>query len=424
MNKIDVYRINETIYHEKLKNGLNVYFCVKENCQNVYATFTTKFGSMHKTFVPNKKNKMITVPNGVAHFLEHKIFAQEKGEDVSSFYEKSGTSYNAHTSLKNTTYEVNGPNNVYENVIFLLDYVQSPYFTEENIEVEKGIIKEEINMCKDNPWNTLYDKIRYNAFNEEGIKNSIAGEISDINKITKELLYDCYNTFYHPTNMFLVVTGNFDKDKLLQMIKDNQENKEFEEVLPIKIKKIDEKDNVYKEKEIIKLNTNIAKYAYNIKIPFISIKGIPKRKIILYLYIIFNILFDDTSEFSYNLKEKGIITQNIAIDMINTDKHILISLINETNNYKLLGESIKETLSNINIHEKDLNRKKKVFISNELFGYENIVTINDIIVDNILFDGSLNEDVIKIIESLNIKELTNLLKELNLSNTCEIVVTK
>lgn len=424
MKKINIAKIDEEIFYDKLDNGLEVFFYPRENCQNVYATLTTKFGSIYKSFVPIGKTKFLTVPDGIAHFLEHKIFAQEDGEDVALFFEKSGTSYNAHTSLKSTTYEVSGPNNMIQNILFLLDYVQSPYFTLENVEMEKGIIKEEINMCNDNPWNILYDKIRYNTFKEDSIRYSISGSTSDIDKINKELLYECYNTFYHPSNMFLVVTGNFDKEQLLKCIKENQDKKNFREYKEVKLKKIKEPNSVYKKDEIVICNTNIPKFSYNIKVPIDNIKDISKRKLMLYLYIVMNILFDETSEFSFKLKEEKIITNNIDFDMLNTDKHILISLINETFNYEVLKNRIEEVLKDFVVCEKSFDRKKKVLISNELFGYDSIVVINNIITDNILFDGKIENDIISIIESLNMDELNKILKMIDFTNVSTVVVKK
>ena len=424
MKKINIAKIDEEIFYDKLDNGLEVFFYPRENCQNVYATLTTKFGSIYKSFVPIGKTKFLTVPDGIAHFLEHKIFAQEDGEDVALFFEKSGTSYNAHTSLKSTTYEVSGPNNMIQNILFLLDYVQSPYFTLENVEMEKGIIKEEINMCNDNPWNILYDKIRYNTFKEDPIRYSISGSISDIDKINKELLYECCNTFYHPSNMFLVVTGNFDKEQLLKCIKENQDKKNFREYKEVKLKKIKEPNSVYKKDEIVICNTNIPKFSYNIKVPIDNIKDISKRKLMLYLYIVMNILFDETSEFSFKLKEEKIITNNIDFDMLNTDKHILISLINETFNYEVLKNRIEEVLKDFVVCEKSFDRKKKVLISNELFGYDSIVVINNIITDNILFDGKIENDIVSIIESLNMDELNNILKMIDFTNVSTVVVKK
>ena len=424
MKKINIAKIDEEIFYDKLDNGLEVFFYPRENCQNVYATLTTKFGSIYKSFVPIGKTKFLTVPDGIAHFLEHKIFAQEDGEDVALFFEKSGTSYNAHTSLKSTTYEVSGPNNMIQNILFLLDYVQSPYFTLENVEMEKGIIKEEINMCNDNPWNILYDKIRYNTFKEDPIRYSISGSISDIDKINKELLYECYNTFYHPSNMFLVVTGNFDKEQLLKCIKENQDKKNFREYKEVKLKKIKEPNSVYKKDEIVICNTNIPKFSYNIKVPIDNIKDISKRKLMLYLYIVMNILFDETSEFSFKLKEEKIITNNIDFDMLNTDKHILISLINETFNYEVLKNRIEEVLKDFVVDEKSFDRKKKVLISNELFGYDSIVVINNIITDNILFDGKIENDIVSVIESLNMDELNKILKMIDFTNVSTVVVKK
>lgn len=424
MKKINIAKIDEEIFYDKLDNGLEVFFYPRENCQNVYATLTTKFGSIYKSFVPIGKTKFLTVPDGIAHFLEHKIFAQEDGEDVALFFEKSGTSYNAHTSLKSTTYEVSGPNNMIQNILFLLDYVQSPYFTLENVEMEKGIIKEEINMCNDNPWNILYDKIRYNTFKEDPIRYSISGSISDIDKINKELLYECYNTFYHPSNMFLVVTGNFDKEQLLKRIKENQDKKNFREYKEVKLKKIKEPNSVYKKDEIVICNTNIPKFSYNIKVPIDNIKDISKRKLMLYLYIVMNILFDETSEFSFKLKEEKIITNNIDFDMLNTDKHILISLINETFNYEVLKNRIEDVLKDFVVDEKAFDRKKKVLISNELFGYDSIVVINNIITDNILFDGKIENDIVSVIESLNMDELNKILKMIDFTNVSTVVVKK
>lgn len=422
MKKININKIDENIFYERLDNGLEIFFYVKDTVSNVYATLTTRFGSVNKEFIPINGKKMITVPDGVAHFLEHKIFAQENGEDAASFFEKSGAGYNAHTSLKATSYEVNGPNNVVENILFLLDYVQSPYFTDDNVDIEKGIIKEEINMCNDDPWNILYNKIRYNLFVLDPIRYSISGECSDIDKINKELLYSCYNTFYHPSNMFLVVTGNFDKDKLLEEIKENQSKKKFLDLKEIKVKKYKEPNKVYKKEEIVTINTRIPKFAYSIKFSLSKIKDISKRKVMLYLYILFNMLFDDTSEFSLKLKEKEIITNNINIDMLDSDDYVIVSLINETLKYEILKDKIDEVLKNIVIDEQAFNRKKKVLISNELFGYENIIVINEIITDSVLFDGKLEDNIIGIIDSLNKDEFNEILRLLDFDNVSIVIL--
>ncbi len=423
MKKIKLNNINEEIFYEKLSNGLDVYLYKKENCTNNYVTFTTKFGSIYDEFVPQNEKQMKKVPHGIAHFLEHKVFAQKEGLQPEEFFSQSGALCNAYTTFKNTTYLFSGPNNLKENVLYLLDYVQSPYFTDENVEKEKGIITQEIHMCEDNPTDVLYEYIRKNCFYNNNFKNSIIGTTSDINKINKEMLYTCYNTFYQPENMFLTITGNFNEEELLDAIKENQATKKFETNQKITIKKYQEPDKVVKTKEIIKIDTPIPKVSYNIKISLSNTK-MDIRRYNLYLFIIFSCLFDDTSDFDKEAKEENIITNSLYFNLLNCDTHALISLINETNSYDKLLEKIENTLKEINIKEEDLERKKKVLISNELFSYENIEIVNDMIVDNIIFNNSIETNMIEIIKSLSMNELNSVINNLNLKNNSIIILKK
>ena len=423
MKKINIKQINETIYYEKLKNGLDIYLYPKKDYHNNYVTFTTKFGSVNHEFVPIDEDKMIKVPLGIAHFLEHKLFAQEKDPQPSDFFAESGTMDNAFTTFKNTTYLFSGPNNLINNIKYLLDFVQSPYFTDENVESEKGIITQEIHMCDDRPMDVLYEYIRKTTLHSNNYKDSIIGEVKDISKINKELLYKCYNTFYHPANMFIVVTGNFDVDEVVNAIIDNQSQKEYMEFKKIKSPKIKEKDCVVKEKEIVKINTNIPKVSYNIKIPINKFK-IDKRKLNIYMYIIFGILFDDSSIFDGLAKDNNIITNSMFINVLNTDTHIIVSLINETNKYDELIKKIKKELNSIKIDEKDLDRKKKVLISNEIFSYENIEIVNEMIIDNIIFDNHIEDNMIDVINKLNISEMNDIINKIDFNNSSIVILTK
>ena len=423
MKKIKLNGMEEEVFYEKLSNGLDVYLYSKEGVANNYVTFTTKFGSINNEFVPALENKMIKVPHGVAHFLEHKVFVQEKGPQPEEFFARSGAICNAYTTFKNTTYLFSGPTKLKENICFLLDYVQSPYFTEENVESEKGIITQEIHMCDDNPTDVMYEYIRKNSFHNNPFRDSIIGTVDDINKIDEKILFSCYNTFYHPSNMFLVVTGNFNPEEILNSIIENQSNKNFEKIENIKIKEYKESDEVVKEKEIIKINTPIPKVSYNIKIPLHNI-DMDIRKYNLYLFIIFSCLFDDTSLFDEEAKKENLITNSIYLNLLNCDTHLLISLINETIHYDKLIEKIKETLNNIEIPESDIERKKKVLISNELFSFENIEVINEMIVDNIIFDNKIERDMINLIKSINKVEMDQIIDNLSLENSSIVILKK
>lgn len=421
MKAIKLNGINEIIYYEKLENGLEIYLYPKEDASNNYVTFTTKFGSIYSQFVPINGKKMIKVPYGVAHFLEHKVFEQKEGPQPEEFFGASGTLCNAYTTFKNTTYLFSGPNNLKENILFLLDYVQSPYFTDENVKKEKGIITQEIHMCDDEPSDVMYEHIRKNAFYNNTFKDSIIGTTKDINSITKDILYTCYNSFYNPENMFLVVTGAFIPDEIIEIVKENQNQKKFKKLNNLEIKKYKEPDKVVKQKEVIKLDTKIPKVSYNIKIPLSNIQ-ISKRKYNLYLFIIFSILFDDSSLFDEICKKDGIITNSIYLNLLNCDSHMLVSLINETNYYDALLDKIRKTLKNINIKEEDLERKKKVLISNELFSFENIEVVNETIIDNILFEGRIENNIIELLKSLNKNEMDQIIENLNLSNTNIVII--
>lgn len=423
MKKIKIKGIEEEVYYEKLDNGLEVYLYTKDNVHMNYVTFTTRYGSVYNEFIPINSDKMTTFPKGIAHFLEHKVFAQKEDPQPMEFFAKSGSVCNAYTTFKNTTYLFYATESLTKNIEYLLDYVQNIYLTDESVESEKGIISEEIHMYDDRPNSILEEKIRKNTLKTNPYKDSIIGTTEDINKITKEDLETCYHTFYHPSNMFLVVTGNFNPEEVIDIIKKNQDKKNFTKEDKIKIKEFNEEDKVVKEKEVIKVETNIPKVAYTLKIPIKNLK-ITRRKLHLYLYILFTILFDETSEFDEELKKENIISNTTYVNLINCDTHILISLMNETNKYEEFIEKVKEKLNNLEINEKDFNRKKKVLISNEIFAYENVEAVGDIIVDNIIYNKELEDNPIEIINNLNMKEFLELIKKIDIKNTSLVVLKK
>ncbi len=423
MEKIKIKDIEEYVYYEKLDNGLEVYLYTKDNVHNNYVTFTTKYGSVYNEFVPINESKMTTFPKGIAHFLEHKVFAQKDDPQPMDFFAKSGSICNAYTTFRNTSYLFYATESLKENIEYLLDYVQNIYLTEESVESEKGIITEEIHMYEDRPSEVLAENIRLNTLSNNPYKDSIIGTVDDINTITKETLETCYYTFYNPSNMFMVVTGNFDPDEIMNVIRENQSKKEFDKLEEIKIKEFKEDDKVVKEMEVLKVPTNIPKVAYTLKIPLKDVK-ISRRKLHLYSYILFTSLFDETSSFDEETKKEGIINNTTYVSLLNVDTHLLISLINETNKYDEFLNKVKDRLSKLEVSRVDFDRKKKVLISNEVFAYENIENVNDIIIDNIVFDGKFEDNPIEVIDELNIDELNDLIKKMNIKNTSTIILKK
>jgi len=423
MKTITINHVNEDIYFDTLDNGLKVYLYVNKNMHNNYVTFTTKYGSVNNEFGLGKDGKFFKVPNGIAHFLEHKVFVQEKDPQPEDYFAQSGGICNAYTTFKNTTYLFSSCDNVIDNVGFLLDFVQNIYLTEENVESEKGIITQEINMCNDRPGDLLYDTIRKNTIKNNPFKESIIGTVDEVNSITKEMLENCYNTFYHPGNMFLVVTGNFDKDEMMKKIRENQNSKEFESYVKPKIKKYKEPDDVVVDREVVECNTNIPKMAYNIKIN-VSKLNMDPRKLSIYMFIIFNLLFGDTSDFDEEMKSRGIITNTLYYNLLNIDTHFIVTLNNSTDKYEELIEEIEKRFKNISFSKNELERKKKVLISNEIFSYENIEMVNEMIIDNIIFDDKIETDIIGMIESLNIDELNEVLRKIDFTKKSIVILKK
>src|SRR3954454_10802446 len=235
MEKITFDQLQEELFHEKLSNGLNDYILPKKGFNKTFATFTTKYGSIDNTFVPLGKEEYAKVPDGIAHFLEHKLFEKEDG-DVFQQFSKQGALANAFTSFTRTAYLFSSTSNVEQNLETLMNFVQEPYFSEKTVEKEKGIIGQEITMYDDNPDWRLYFGLIQNMYQNHPVSIDIAGTVESISHITKELLYECYGTFYHPSNMLLFIVGPVDAGEVTKQIKENQSKKNFNRISAIKRK--------------------------------------------------------------------------------------------------------------------------------------------------------------------------------------------
>ncbi len=417
----DLVNIDLKLYSYKLDNGLTLYVIPKHDTNTKYVTFTTKFGSSILSFIPNGQNDYVECPAGVAHFLEHKVFEEKDGIDPFTIFTNNGADTNANTSNNKTTYLFSGPIKFNSNLNYLLNFVQNPYFTDENVNKEKGIIEQEIKMYDDMPFWKLYDKTMANVFVNHPLKNSVAGKVSDINKITKENLYDCYNTFYHPTNMFLVVTGNVNPNKVYDIVNKNQNKKQFNKNNKIVIKKIIEPDNVCKEKEIIKSNIEIPKLAYALKI---NRGNYDINELNLYLNTIFDIKFGATSILNEELKKKHLITDTIEYETILADDHIVYMFLVETEKPNDIIKIIDDSLKDLYITKEELERKKKLMKSVVQFRSDNIYNLNHKIINNIIKFGKVILDDYKIIDDMNIKYANKIIDNLNFNHKTMTIMKK
>lgn len=411
MKKTPIDNLELDLYYEKLDNGLEVYIVPKTEKNNIYVTYTTKFGSNTTEFVPKGETEMVKVPAGVAHFLEHKMFEQEDGVDPFYVFDKNGASANAFTSNTQTTYLFSGPDKLEENLSLLLNYVGDPYFTDENVEKEKGIIIQEINMSDDDCFRRGYNTILKNSFVNHPLNVPVIGNIESVNSIVKDDLYKCYNTFYNPSNMFLVITGNVDPEEVMKIIKIN-----FRDTPPLDIitKKYEEPDNIVIPEETIYMNVTIPKVYYGFKINMHEF-NLSKIKIMQYLTIYFDALFGSTSDFGQKMKIEGITNDEIEFMLIPTDDHILAVFIGETEKIDIFVSKIRENLNSI-IDKKVFDRKKKVILSSTIYMTDDIYKINARIMGDIINNGILTYDIYNQAKELNYEDLLNILNIINYDN--------
>lgn len=422
MQKVALTNLDLTLYSETLDNGLSIYVVPKENVNNIYVTFTTNYGAVQNEFVPYGKNEMIKVPEGVAHFLEHKLFEQEDGVDPFTFFSKNGASSNASTSSYKTTYLFEGTNHFEENLGYLLDFVQAPYFTDENVEKEKGIIIQELKMYQDNPFRMGYEKSLFNTFIEHPIRYSVGGSVESVASITKEDLYTCYETFYHPSNMIVVITGNVNAEEAIEIIKKNQESKKFKEIDEIEVKKYDEPDTVFVQNEVLKMNVTIPKVMINFKFNIKPIDFLPHLRLMTYLSMFADLKFGSTSMFQKKLLDEQIITEPLDFCVVYAESHVDLMITAESRKVDTLISMVKEEINNNNIEEADFIRKRKTFVASTIFASDNIYRINNKITNDVLRSGEVQIDDYNYYKNMSFDTMNKVISSLDYSNVAVVII--
>ncbi len=217
MKQISNPVLGETLFHRIHRSGLNVYILPKKGYSKSYAVFATRYGSVDSKFIVPGEQEVTEVPDGIAHFLEHKLFEEEEG-NVFEKFSRLGASANAFTSFNITAYLFYCTDYFYENLDILLNFVQNPYFTDESVQKEQGIIGQEIRMYEDDPHWRVYFNLLGALYHCHPVRKDIAGTIESISKINKDILYKCYNTFYNPSNMLLFIAGDVNPDEVWEHV--------------------------------------------------------------------------------------------------------------------------------------------------------------------------------------------------------------
>lgn len=415
MKELELKGLNEKIYVHETKCGLPIYMWVNEKVTSTYMTLSVKYGSIHTKFKIGKKT--YNVPNGIAHFLEHiKFNIDESTTAHDEFYKISGDA-NAFTTFNYTSYLVFATEHKKENLNLLLDFVFNPYFTKKMINKEKGIIIEEANMGEDDPYMRCFYHSLEHIFEKSKYRNLITGTKEDVSKINLEDIELVYNTFYHPKNMFLCITGNFNPYEMVQVVEDNLAKKEFQEYVSAEI--IEEKEpkqvsNKYTEEE---LNITYPRLNFHIKLPIDKIKE--KNQSLLELKVLTNLLlninFGATSDFKDELLECELITGMYYTTDFYGDYFVIG--ISATTNYKdEVIKRIKEKFQNLDINENDIKRKRNAAVATLILDYEDVESVNMKLQDEILNYGGIQTNYKEMLESQTKEDLEKLISKINLDN--------
>ena len=421
MIKKELDGFDTTAYTEELENGLKIILVPLNNRKSFRINYFTKYGAEINEFVPLGEKKKIKVPYGVAHFLEHKVFEQESGEDPFSFFAKYGCDANASTGYKTTSYTVEGSNNIEENLEYLLNYVNSPYFTDENVEKEKGIIIEEINMYKDEPEGKLFDQSNKAVFKKHPCRVDVGGTEKSVRSITKEILYKCYNTFYQPSNMYLVIVGKFDIDSVLKVIKNNKKLNARKSDGPIKIIKTKEPVEVNISKKELKIN-NIAlpKFILTFKsrIEELSKEELYKRKVAIDIFLYS--LYGTSSLFREEMLNKGLMTFLYTSRYI-TDDILTIEVTAESKEPNKLFNEILKRYKTAELTEEEVERIKKVRIANLVYSADKVGSVMNGITSLLVNYDELICNELEIIKSVTLEDVKKVKDYIDINNYSYVV---
>ena len=423
MKIIENSKVKEKLYIEKMENGLTVMFVPKPGIQKKYMIWGTNYGSNDNKFIVPGETEETEVPNGVAHFLEHKLFEQPNGTNSLDTLTALGVNANAFTTNDHTAYLFECTNNFYPAMDELMDYVQHPYFTDENVEKEKGIIGQEIKMYDDYPdWKVYLNALKI-MYHKNPIKIDVAGTVETISHIDKEILYKCYKTFYHPSNMIMVIVGDFEPEKIFEEVK----KRLVENINKGEIKRINptEEESIVESRIEDKFEVSMPLYTIGIKDKLET----DKKKLVkkdLAIEILLNIILGKSSETYQELYKEGIIfgEQGLSYEYGREYAHIVIS--GQSTNPDKVYEKFKNTVKQLEengINQKDFERLKKMVYGRYIREYNDVSDIARMFLTDAL-KGICSFDYLEEIEGITVEYLEQLLNDIFKENKMVISIVK
>ena len=423
MQVIENSKVKEKLYIEKLENGLTVMIIPKKGMKKKYMIWGTNYGSNENVFIVPGENTKTEVPNGIAHFLEHKLFEQENGTNSLDTLTALGVEANAFTTNDTTAYLFYCTDNFYPAMDELMDYVQNPYFTDENVEKEKGIIGQEIMMYDDSPdWQVYLNAMKI-LYHNHPMKIDVAGTIDSISKIDKDILYKCYDTFYNVSNMAIVVSGDFEPENLLEEIKkrlkETKTNGKIQTFYP------EEPETIVKEKIEQKMEVSQPMYTIAIKVkPTDKPEEMIRRDIAI--QILLELLVGKSSKLYKQLYDEGVISGGIGgtYEFSENYAHVLIS--GQSNEPEKVYHRIKQEIARQKqegLSEQDFYRIKKKIYGGYVKDYDDIENISNTFLTN-YFMGINSLDYLNQIDNIDMEFIAQVLNDIFKEDKMAISIVK
>ena len=414
MQIIENSKVKEKLYIEKLENGLTIMIMPKKGIQKKYVIWATNYGSIDNKFVVPGETEVTEVPEGIAHYLEHKMFEQESGKNSLDTLTELGVDANAYTTTNHTAYLFECTDNFYPALDELMDYVQHPYFTDENVEKEKGIISQEIMMYDDYPEWVVYMNAIRSMYEKNPITIDIAGTVDSIKAIDKEVLYKCYNTFYNLSNMVMCVVGDFVPEELVKEIKKRIVKNEK----PLgEIKRIREEEpaKIVRKEVSAEMEVSMPLFVIGIKDTNLSEKE-DKESIIkkhIAIEILLNMLIGKSSETYKNLYEQGIIMSEpyLEYEFEKTYAHVMIT--GQSKEPKKVLEAICNQMAKYKeygLDEEHFNRIKNMIYGGYIKKYNDVAAIGRMFIAD-YFKGINSFDYLEDFSQVTKEYAENILKE-------------
>lgn len=408
MKKIN-FNYGEFIYTEKLNNGINVYLYPTDKSKNFYATVSTHFGAEVMKY--KKGSKVYNVTKGSAHFLEHRVMDFTKNKDAAKKINELGSMVNAYTTYNGTNYNIFGTEDILTNLTLLFDRVFKANIRKEDVESERGIILEEYYMYNSDPYYKAQTTLFKNLFNEGFLKYTVLGTEEGIKTVTHEELTRLYKDFYTPNNMFIVVTGNFDKDEVLKFIKEYMSTIYIKKS-NAKVLRPKEKEEVYSKYEEIALEVNEPKVVIGYKINIGKTKDKLKTRLCLEMLLSEN--FDKTGKAFLRLIENNLPRFEYSVE--ECDNFFIVYFTASTSEHELFAKIIDEELQSLDFNLESLNRKRKSLISGLILQFEDIVNVEDTMTGNLFMYNKVINNMESIVKSITLKEIKNISNLININN--------